>query len=117
MDRKMYGYSRMLIHYEDGSQAGVCSIHCAVAEMNESKDRKLGSILVADRDSRELIRVDKAFWVMGGRKRGVMTNNPKWAFATSATAGAFIAANGGRLSSWDEVLAAAREDAAQVPHR
>ena len=113
----MYGYSRMLIRYEDGTSTGVCSIHCAVTAMNEHKDTRIGSILVADRESRELILADKAFWVTGGRKRGVMTGNPKWAFATSAAAAAFIAANGGQQSSWNEVLAAAREDAAPMPRR
>ncbi len=30
MDRKAYGYSRMLIQYEDGAMVGTCSLHCAV---------------------------------------------------------------------------------------
>jgi nitrous oxide reductase accessory protein NosL len=69
-------------------------------------------VLVADRESRELLPADRAQWVMGGKKRGVMTRRPKWAFATLAGAAAFIAANGGELISWEKALAAAREDAA-----
>lgn len=116
MDRKLYGYSRMLIRYADGSQAGVCSLHCTVTELNEHKDKKVENLLVADRDSHTLIEAGKASWVIGGRKRGVMTQRPKWAFATSAAALAFIAGNGGVLAGWDEVLAAAREDAAPKQH-
>lgn len=110
MDRKIYGYSRMLILYEDGAQTGVCSLHCTVTEMNEHKDKKVKTVLVADRDSHTLIEADKAFWVMGGKKRGVMTQRPKWAFATGAAAQAFIAANGGAAAGWNEVLSAAREE-------
>jgi copper chaperone NosL len=29
MDRKAYGFSRMLIRYDDGTAVGVCSVHCA----------------------------------------------------------------------------------------
>ena len=51
MDRKAFDHSRMLIVYEDGSQVGVCSLHCAVTELNEHKGKKVKSLLVADRDT------------------------------------------------------------------
>lgn len=111
MDRKVYGYSRMVLHYDDGSSAGVCSIHCAVIDMKTTGERRLRSVLVADRNTRELLSAETAHWVLGGRKRGVMTHRPKWAFATKAAAEAFIAANGGALADWPTALAAAREDA------
>jgi nitrous oxide reductase accessory protein NosL len=112
MDRKAYGYSRMVIVYEDGSSAGVCSLHCAVLEMDSNKGRMVRSLLVADRDTRSLIDAEKATWVMGGTKRGVMTERPKWAFQTKAAAEAFIGKYGGQIVTWEEALAAAREDAA-----
>src|SRR5512139_3572516 len=73
MDRKAYGYSRMLIQYEDGTAVGVCSLHCAVVELDANPGRKVKTLLVADRDSRTLINAEQANWVMGGEKRGVMT--------------------------------------------
>ena len=76
MDRKAYGYSRMLIIYQDGSQTGVCSLHCAVTELDANKGRTA---------------------------------------KTKDAAQAFIDKNGGKLVSWTDVLAAAREDAVPKP--
>jgi copper chaperone NosL len=114
MDRKAYGYSRMLVNYENGSRTGVCSLHCAVTEMNGHKGSAVKSLLVADRNSHAMIDAEKAFWVVGGSKRGVMTQNPKWAFATKSAAQAFVDSNGGKITSWDSALLAAREDAAPI---
>jgi nitrous oxide reductase accessory protein NosL len=111
MDRKAYGYSRMVVVYEGGAKVGTCSLHCTVTELKENGGRKVKALLVADRDTRKLIPAESAIWVMGGRKKGVMTQRPKWAFATQAGAAAFIAANGGVLTGWQSVLAAAVEDA------
>jgi copper chaperone NosL len=113
MDRKAYGYSRMLIQYEDGAVVGVCSLHCAVVELEENQGRTVKTLLVADRDSRTLIEAEKAYWVMGGGKRGIMTQQPKWAFQSKDGAEAFIKANGGKIVIWAEALAAAREEAAR----
>ncbi len=111
MDRKAYGYSRMLIVYEDGAETGVCSLHCAVVELEAGKGRKVKSLLVADRDTRSLIEAETAVWVIGGKKKGVMTQRPKWAFSTKAAAEDFIKSSGGEIVSWADALAAAREDA------
>jgi len=113
MDRKAYGFSRMLIQYEDGSALGVCSLHCAVVELDANPGREVKALLVADRDSRMLINAEQANWVMGGGKRGVMTQQPKWAFQSKDGAEAFIKANGGKLVTWAEALAAAREETAR----
>jgi copper chaperone NosL len=115
MDRKAFGYSRMLVIYEDGASVGVCSLNCAVVEIDAHKGRKVKSLLVADRDSKSMIDAEKAVWVMGGKKRGVMTSRPKWAFETKSAAQTFIDGNGGETIGWTEVLAAAREDAAPKP--
>jgi nitrous oxide reductase accessory protein NosL len=112
MDRKAFGYSRMLVLYEDGTTTGTCSLRCAVVELDANKGRDAKPLLVADRDTRALIEAEKAVWVMGGRKPGVMTNRPKWAFLSRAAAEAFINANGGEIVPWAEVLRAAREDLA-----
>jgi len=108
MDRKAFGYSRMLVVYEDGGKVGVCSLHCALTELDANKKRKVASLLVADRNTRSLISVEKAFWVVGGTKRGVMSRHPTWAFATKAAADEFIASYGGKSATWDEVLTIAK---------
>lgn len=111
MDRKAYGYSRMLIRYADGSQSGVCSLHCAVTALEDNKGKQITALLVADRNSHELIPAENAFWTIGGRKRGVMTQRAKWAFASREAAEKFIAAYGGEIVSWETALAAAGKDA------
>ena len=113
MDRKAYGFSRMLVQYEDGAVVGTCSLHCAVIELDANPGKAVKGLLVADRDSRTLLEAEKAVWVMGGKKRGVMTERPKWAFQSMEDAEVFIRANGGKIVTWAEALAAAREDAAK----
>ena len=113
MDRKAYGFSRMLVQYEDGSSVGLCSLRCAVVELDANPKRTVKAILAADRTDRTLIDAKRAAWVMGGVKRGVMTTRPKWAFSSPASAEAFVADYGGSIVTWDEALAAAREDLAQ----
>ena len=110
MDRKAYGFSRMLIRYEDGTDVGVCSLHCAVIELDANRGHGIKALLVADRETRTLIDAEKASWVIGGSKRGVMTQRPKWAFPSKAAAEAFIAEYGGKIVTWAEALAAAREE-------
>lgn len=117
MDRKLYGYSRMLLTYADGTRAGVCSLHCALAVQNASREKPVTAFHVADRDKHDLIAAATAYWVVGGSKRGVMTPRAKWAFSTAAAADAFVAAFGGSRSTWAEALEAAREDALPNPRR
>jgi nitrous oxide reductase accessory protein NosL len=115
MDRKAYGFSRMLVQYEDGAVVGVCSLHCAVVELDANQGRTVKALLVADRDTRTLIDAEKAIWVLGGGKRGVMTQQPKWAFQTKAAADVFIKTNGGKIVPWAEALAAAHGELMQAP--
>lgn len=110
MDRKAYGYSRMLIVYKDGKQVGTCSLNCVVTEMNNNKSGETANFMVADRITQKLIDAEKAVWVIGGKKRGVMTLRAKWAFADKAGALKFVASYGGTIAIWSEALAAARED-------
>jgi hypothetical protein len=110
MDRKAYGFSRMLIVYEDGAEVGACSLHCAAAALDKGAGRTVKSILAADRDRTALVDAEKATWVIGGKKRGVMTAVPKWAFAAPEAAEAFVNAHGGKIASWAEALEAARKE-------
>ena len=111
MDRKAYGYSRMLVQYEDGSEIGLCSLSCVVTELDASSGKKVKSFLVADRNTRKLIDAEKAVWVIGGSKKGVMTERPKWAFGAVSAAEEFISSYGGVMVDWSAALKAASDDA------
>ncbi|OGR24913.1 MAG: NosL family protein [Desulfuromonadales bacterium GWD2_54_10] len=110
MDRGKFNHSRMLVEYEDGSQTATCSLHCAAVELANTIDRTPVNIRVADFDTKELINVDSAVWVMGGSKSGVMTARAKWAFASREAAERFVKANGGVIGTFDEAIKAAYED-------
>jgi len=110
MDRTVFAQSRMLIVFADGTEVGVCSIHCAAAELKKNRDRQLKSLMVADYTSRELIDAKTAAWVIGGRKDGVMTAVAKWAFAREKDAQTFVAEHGGKVSTFDEAMKAANEE-------
>jgi hypothetical protein len=47
-DRTVFARSRMLIVYADGTTVGVCSLHCAAAEMRQNKEEQVKSLMVAD---------------------------------------------------------------------
>jgi len=110
MDRKTFAHSRMLVTYEDGSSISTCSLHCTAIELALSIDKTPKSIEVGDFKTKKLIDAEKAFWVIGGSKPGVMTKQAKWAFESKADADAFIKENGGKLASFDEAIRAAYED-------
>ena len=110
MDRQKFNFSRMLIVYSDGSQFGACSLHCAAIDLVVNMGKSPTSILVADYNTKKLIDAEKAAWVVGGKKPGVMTRVAKWAFATPDEARAFIKANGGKLANFDEALKVTFED-------
>lgn len=110
MDREKFGHSRMLIDYDDGTSVGTCSIHCAAVELALSIDKTPKTLMVGDVLSKKLIDAEKAAWVVGGNKPGVMTSRPKWAFEKKDEAEKFIKENGGALSSFDEAIKFAYED-------
>ena len=110
MDRKTFAHSRMLVTYEDGSSMGTCSLHCTAIELALNIDKTPKSIEVGDFKTKKLIDAEKAFWVIGGSKPGVMTKRAKWAFESKADADAFIKENGGKPASFDEAIKASYED-------
>jgi len=110
MDREKFAFSRVLIEYEDGSTVGACSIHCAAIDLATNIDKTPKTIWVGDYTTKELIDAEKAFWVIGGSKMGVMTKNAKWAFGKSEDAKEFVAANGGEPGAFDQAMKAAYED-------
>jgi copper chaperone NosL len=110
MSRGMFSHSRTLIEYEDGSQVANCSLHCIAVELANTIDKIPVLLRVADYDTKVLLDCDKAVWVMGGARKGVMTAQAKWAFADRAAAERFIQGNGGSIVSFDEAIKAAYDD-------
>jgi nitrous oxide reductase accessory protein NosL len=113
MDREKFAHSRMLIEYDEGSQVGTCSLHCTAIDLALNLDKTPKLFWVGDYGTRSLINAEKAFWVIGGGKPGVMTKRAKWAFAEKAAAEKFIKENGGTLGDFDAALKAAYEDIAE----
>ena len=110
MQKAKFGHSRMEILYDDGSTGGFCSIHCAAIDFALNIDKTPKKILVGDYNTKKLIDAEKAHWVIGGSKMGVMTTRAKWAFESRDNANKFIDANGGALATFDSAMKAAFED-------
>jgi copper chaperone NosL len=110
MDRGMFDFSRMLIEYDDGTVGAVCSAHCAAIDLANNIDRTPASIKVADFGSRRLIDAEKAFWVVGGNKPGVMSRRGKWAFEKKDDADRFVQTDGGRVVTFEEAMNMAYDD-------
>ena len=110
MDRQKFAHSRMLIEYSDGSSVGFCSIHCAAVDLALNIDKTPTAIQVGDYNTKNSIDAEKAVWVVGGNKPGVMTKRAKWAFEKNEDAEAFKTANGGDIVNFDQAMKASYED-------
>lgn len=110
MDREKFGHSRMLVEYEDGTSLGTCSLHCLAVELALHIDKTPKAMLVGDFKEKTLLDVEKASWVIGGSKMGVMSKRAKWAFGKKEDAEKFKAENGGDLASFEQAIKAAYED-------
>lgn len=108
MDRKEYHFSRHLIHYSDDLVDGTCSIRCAAVSLSVNLDRNPKAIYAADNASdaeiKPLVLVDKAFYVIGGGLRAVMSKVAKTAFSDKAKAEAVIAKEKGEIVGFDQAL-------------
>jgi len=110
MDRGTYDFSRMLIEYEDGTTVPFCSIHCAAVDLANKIDKAPKSVKVGDFNTKNLIDAEKAFWVVGGSKQGVMSKRGKWAFETKSDAENFLRTNQGSMVTFEEAMKMAYED-------
>jgi len=113
MNRTTFSHSRMVVTYKDGSTAGTCSINCIVIDMKEQQGKEVKSFQVSDYNSKKLIDAKSAAWVIGGKKKGVMTPVAKWAFADKKAADAFVKENGGKPATFDEVVTATEKELAE----
>ena len=110
MDREKFAHSRMLIIYDDGSEVGLCSLHCAAVDLSLKLDKMPSSIWVGDYNTKKLIDAEKAIWVIGGNKPGVMSKNAKWAFEKKEDAEAFAKYNMGAISMFDQAVKVTYQD-------
>jgi hypothetical protein len=110
MEHEKFGHSWMVVEYDDGKKAGFCSIHCAAMDLATNIDKTPVKIEVGDYKTKKLIDAEKASWVIGGSKSGVMTKRAKWAFENKNDAEAFMKENGGASATLDEAMKAAYED-------
>ena len=110
MDRAKFAHSRVFIQNDDGTTEGTCSLHCAAVDLAVNIDKTPKAIMVGDFNTRNLIDVEKAFWVIGGNKMGVMTKRAKWAFENKADADKFKMESGGDSTTFELAIKAAYED-------
>ena len=107
MSRGKFSHSRMLVEYDDGSEVGVCSLRCAAVDLINNLDKTPRRIGVGDYADQKLIDAEKAVWVIGGDKAGVMTAQAKWAFGTEKGADDFIREHGGTKADFEAAMKAA----------
>jgi copper chaperone NosL len=110
MDRKEYAYSRVLLKYRDGSEVGLCSVHCAGLDLALHPEKVPARILVGTYDHGKLVDAEKAVWVLGGSEHGVMSIRGTWAFEKKEDAEAFIRDRGGSITSFRNIMTATFED-------
>jgi nitrous oxide reductase accessory protein NosL len=110
MDKAKFGYSWVVIVHADDTRAELCSIHCAAIHLALHTHQTIDAITVGDYFTARQIDADKAHWVIGGDKLGVMTSRAKWAFETWEAAGKFIKEHGGQPAVFKDVIKAAFED-------
>lgn len=110
MEKEKFGHSWMKLEYDDGKKTGFCSIHCAAIDLATHMDKTPVKIEVGDYMTKKMTDAEKAYWVIGGNKPGVMTKRAKWAFANKDDADKFMKENGGKTATFDEAMKAAYED-------
>ncbi len=110
MDRAKFAHSRVFIEYEGGTTEGACSLHCAAIDFALNIDKMPKMMQVGDYNTKMLVDTEKAFWVIGGNKPGVMTKRAKWAFEKKEDAEKFMKENGGNIATFDQAIMASYED-------
>jgi nitrous oxide reductase accessory protein NosL len=109
MDRSVFNYSRAIVTFEDGSSTATCSINCAYEAVTRNQAKKIRNIQVADYATKKLIDAKKAAWVVGGKKRGVMSSIAKWAFSKKKDAENYVKEFGGKVTGFDEAWKASAQ--------
>ena len=87
---------------ENGVLKQYCSIHC-LAE--DALEHRLRDMKVVDNSTLKFIPVEKAYYVVGSKKKGTMTMVSKYAFGTKIAAVEFQKKYGGKIMRFDKVFA------------
>ena len=93
----------------DGHAKQYCSIHCVVEDV-EMNNADLKDIKVVDVTSLEFIDANKAFYVVGSKKKGTMSMISKYAFADLNNASKFAKEFGGTVMDYNAAYAEAKKD-------
>lgn len=113
MVRAKFSATRHLIHYEDDSVDGTCSLHCAAIGLALNMDKGPKAIWAgdagADGEIKPLVLVEKAFYVIDPSKPGTMTRVSNSAYADEAKAKAAAAVEasakaGAEVVKFDQAL-------------
>jgi len=109
MERAKFTHSRHLIVYEDDAIDCTCSLHCAAVGLSVNMDRGLKAIYAGDAgaeaESKPLVNVDQATYVVDPSKPGVMTKVSVLAYADKAKAEAVAKASSqAEAVGFDQVL-------------
>jgi len=86
---------------EKGVVKQYCSIHC-LAE--DALNHSLKDMKVVDNTTLKFIPVEKAYYVVGSKKKGTMSMVSKYAFGTKEAAEAFQKENGGKIMKFVDVF-------------
>lgn len=117
MDRTQWHHSRHLIHYDDDLVDATCSLRCAAVSLSLNIDRGPRAIYAADFSSagetKPLVEVDKATYLIGSELPGTMSRTSKMAFASREAAQAARREHGGKLGDFDQALRQAYQDQAE----
>jgi nitrous oxide reductase accessory protein NosL len=93
----------------EGQVRQYCSLHCLADDLLVKK-LPLQEIRVVDTQTLSFIEAHHAFYVVGSRIKGTMSQTSKYAFGKEEDAKAFQAQNGGKLMSFDEAIKVAMKD-------
>lgn len=91
----------------DGTAKQYCSIRCLAADW-EAIEARLVKVVVTDVVSEKLIDAKEAFYVIGSKIPGTMSQVSKLAFEKEADAVAFMKENGGELGRFENAFAKAK---------
>ncbi len=85
-----------------------CSIHCLEDHLGDGV--RVKNPQVVDVESLKFIDVNKAYYVVGSKKRGTMSRVSKYAFADEEMARKFQEKYGGEIMDFTNALERAKED-------
>jgi nitrous oxide reductase accessory protein NosL len=114
MNLVMFYKTTCHIVLEDDTKVQFCSLHCLADTCKDGKynGKKIKEIYGVDIKSLKQFPVKELTYVVGSKVKGTMTKRSKYAFKSKDDAKKFMSEKGGKLATFDEALAMAREDLA-----